>query len=791
MNPATAISKMCVPITMPAAKNHFLHARKIGNLLCALLSPACMGTRVFRIHALLQAVVVCAAAFGFVSGASAQIWCTVLEQSPNAAVVTDSVLREKIVESGFPWRVRDNASGIEMLLVPAGIFQMGASPEDSEAIVIDETPVHQVTLTKAFYLGKTEITQGQYGGGTSTLPRNLSWNSAQAFCTAKSLRLPTSAEWEFACRAGTITPRYGVVNEISWNITNSDQVLHSVATKLPNALGLYDMLGSLSEFCADYWDAYTSENVVDPQGPISGFYHVFRGGSFLETLDLNRASCRGGADSWQVERHLGFRVARTPAASDFPDFDGDGDGVPDFRDNCVNIANPLQADCDNDGIGDACELAGTSPYPGAVQWTVASGGNGHWYMGVPAPSAGVNWTDARTSAISIGGDLVSLNTLQERAWVFANVANNSALWTTTLGPWVGGYQPAGSSEPNGGWMWVDGTTLSSEFAWGDPPDGNNNCGGAANRMTYWGNYTIGAGDSFHDCADNAVFTCWNIDFYQHPSYIVEWSTGLPTESDCNNNGIPDPCDMQSGVLKDLNLNGYPDSCEIAGPTGGVVAWGANGSGQCNIPVAAQSGVSAIAGGGAHTIALKDGAVLAWGYNGQGQCTIPAYAHSGVIAIAGGGGHTITIAPALDANNNNRPDTCDMSDDPSLDRNNNGIMDMLEIARTPAIDCNRNSIIDEFDLLDHPEWDCNLNGRVDTCDFAEGASDDNLDGHLDTCQWAKGDLDLSGIVDSGDFSILLLYYGEENPLFGDFDGSGMIDSGDAAVMLLYFGEVTWP
>jgi|GEM_PF-1359318 len=238
-------------------------------------------------------------------------WYTVLEQAPNPAVVTDSALRLKIVDSGFPWRVQDIETGIEMMLIPAGTFQMGASLDDSEAIVADETPAHQVTLTQAFYLGKTEVTEGQYGGGTSTLPRNLSWNNAQAFCTAKGLRLPTSAEWEFACRAGTTTPRYGVSNDIAWNLTNSDQVLHSVATKLPNALGLYDMLGNLNEFCSGWWDTYTQESVIDPQGPTSGTYHVLRGGSFLDTLANNRASTRGGANSWQLERHLGFRVART------------------------------------------------------------------------------------------------------------------------------------------------------------------------------------------------------------------------------------------------------------------------------------------------------------------------------------------------------------------------------------------------------------------------------------------------------------------------------------------------
>ena len=118
-------------------------------------------------------------------------------------------------------------------------------------------------------------------------------------------------------------------------------------------------------------------------------------------------------------------------------------------------------------------------------------------------------------------------------------------------------------------------------------------------MTYWGNYTIGASDSFHDCADNTAIKCYNIDFHQHPSYIVEWSTNLPTESDCNNNtildsceianggdcnnnglldacetfdqttpdcnnnSVPDSCDIESGFARDCDLSGVPDSCEIA------------------------------------------------------------------------------------------------------------------------------------------------------------------------------------------------------------------------------------
>ena len=226
-------------------------------------------------------------------------------------------------------------------------------------------------------------------------------------------------------------------------------------------------------------------------------------------------------------------------------------------------------------------------------------------------------------------------------------------------------------------------------------------------------------------------------------------------------------------------------------TGGVLVWGFNNYGQCNIPASANSGVSAIAGGYGHTIALKGGAVLAWGYNYYGQCTIPASASSGVSAIAGGYVHTIALRIPVDTNNNARLDRCEIADNPSLDRNNNGMLDSYDCAQNPALDCNQNLRIDQYEIIDNELLDCDHNSKIDSCDITSGVADDNTDGHLDICQHAKGDLDLSGIVDSADFSILLLYYGEINPLFGDFDGSGMIDAGDAAVMLLYFGPVTWP
>jgi hypothetical protein len=257
-------------------------------------------------------------------------------------------------------------------------------------------------------------------------------------------------------------------------------------------------------------------------------------------------------------------------------------GVGQWNDgNGVDVAAPFtvewSADCNNDGIvdygqcrdgslpdynlnnvPDCCE-AGTpcevGNYP--VQWRAEDGGNGHWYYGERFSTEGLSWSESRTLSMSRGGDLVSLNTLQERLWVYTNVASRVSLWTTTLGPWVGGFQPPGSVEPGGGWTWVDGTSVYPGFYWdGYHPDGNNNCGGPANYMSYWGAYVQGVGDRFADGPNVRRWTCWNIDFGHHPSCVIEWS------SDCNNDGIVDYGQILQGQLADVNNNGVPDSCEV-------------------------------------------------------------------------------------------------------------------------------------------------------------------------------------------------------------------------------------
>ena len=254
-------------------------------------------------------------------------WAEVLEQNPDPTVVTDANLRAAIVASGFAWRIRDNASNIEMLLIPAGTFTMGCSASTQYGCNFNESPTHQVTLS-AFYIGRYEVTQAQwqakmgsnpsYFSGLSDSPsrpvERVSWNMIQGFNTATGLRLPTEAEWEFACRAGTTTVRYGVLDDIAWYNGNAGGTTHAVATKLPNALGLYDTLGNVQEWCQNwYGGTYSSGGVTNPTGPATGSYRLLRGGGWNYYQHLSRASVRGNGTPGSIStQSQGFRVARNP-----------------------------------------------------------------------------------------------------------------------------------------------------------------------------------------------------------------------------------------------------------------------------------------------------------------------------------------------------------------------------------------------------------------------------------------------------------------------------------------------
>jgi len=194
-----------------------------------------------------------------------------------------------------------NSIGMKLAYIPPGRFLMGSPPTEKNRDP-DEGPQHSVEISKGFYIGVTEVTQAQwqavmgsnnsYFKGENLPAEMLSWEQAAEFCRRlsalenKTYRLPTEAEWEYACRAGS-TGRFcfgesdSALGEYAWFAENSDSTTHPVATKRPNAYGLYDMHGNVWEWCSDWYDPnyYARSPATDPCGPATGQYRVLRGGS--------------------------------------------------------------------------------------------------------------------------------------------------------------------------------------------------------------------------------------------------------------------------------------------------------------------------------------------------------------------------------------------------------------------------------------------------------------------------------------------------------------------------------
>lgn len=222
---------------------------------------------------------------------------------------------------------------IKFVLIPAGRFMMG-SPSTEKSRETDEGPQRGITITKPFYMAVTPLTQQQYQAVTGQNPGafvgpdnpvvNVSWHEATDYCkslsqqTSKKVRLPTEAEWEYACRAGGAT-RYFFgdddkqLGDYAWYQRNSEQKTHPVAGKKPNAWGLYDMHGNVWEMCQDWYDdGYKDAKTADPTGPKASpnaiNTRVMRGGSWSSTA----VSCRSAARYyiWHTSQmdSVGFRV---------------------------------------------------------------------------------------------------------------------------------------------------------------------------------------------------------------------------------------------------------------------------------------------------------------------------------------------------------------------------------------------------------------------------------------------------------------------------------------------------
>ncbi len=240
--------------------------------------------------------------------------------------------------------VLTNSIGMKLVLIPPGEFMMGSADSYEEARGI-EKPQHLVTISRPFYMGATEVTQGQWKAVMGTEPwkregklrgdlregddypaNNVTWNDAVDYCRrlsdldGRTYRLPTEAEWEYACRGGTTTA-YSFGNDESklsdyaWYRANAletgEKYAHRVAQKRSNAFGLFDMHGNMREWCWDWYDEvyYGSSPKTDPQGPDSGRKRVLRGGSYLDYAGEARSAFRHPPSS-DFHDYIGFRVVR-------------------------------------------------------------------------------------------------------------------------------------------------------------------------------------------------------------------------------------------------------------------------------------------------------------------------------------------------------------------------------------------------------------------------------------------------------------------------------------------------
>jgi formylglycine-generating enzyme required for sulfatase activity len=234
-------------------------------------------------------------------------------------------------QAGLPAGTLRKFGGVECAWCPPGQFMMGSL--SSEPDRGSSEVQHEVVLTRGFFLGETECTQGQWeavmGGnpsgfkGTERPVERVSWEEAVEYCrklTAKQRaegilpsgwewRLPTETEWEYAARAETTGARYGELDAIGWHGGNSGSQTHPVKQKAANAWGLYDMIGNVWEWCSDWHGDYPTGSVTDPTGPNSGSRRVNRGGGWRTVAGNARSTYRGRDDPGIRRGGLGFRPA--------------------------------------------------------------------------------------------------------------------------------------------------------------------------------------------------------------------------------------------------------------------------------------------------------------------------------------------------------------------------------------------------------------------------------------------------------------------------------------------------
>ena len=224
-----------------------------------------------------------------------------------------------------------NSVGMTLVSAPPGKFIMG-SARDEKGRHDDET-AHPVMITRGFYIGATEATQAQWQAvmgfnpsktkGDKLPVHGISWAHAVEFCKKlsakerKTYRLPTEAEWEYACRAGAkaASPGGGNPDKMGWHMDNSGERVHPVAALAPNAWGIHDMHGNAMEWTADWYAGpHDKKATTDPKGAKQGKERVARGGSWLHFARACRSAARVGVRPTWGSEHMGFSVVMAPPA---------------------------------------------------------------------------------------------------------------------------------------------------------------------------------------------------------------------------------------------------------------------------------------------------------------------------------------------------------------------------------------------------------------------------------------------------------------------------------------------
>jgi hypothetical protein len=403
--------------------------------------------------------------------------------------------------------------------------------------------------------------------------------------------------------------------------------------------------------------------------------------------------------------------------------DRDGDGVANADDNCPDVANADQSDCDSNGVGNACQARVTrstgnmgafgsgSPAAGAISGI----GPSAWPVTVMVKASADLNLPTEFATLRLAGQVVATNLFQSGA-NDCPTQPDTAVITVPAGQWN---QLLAASPPGSVPVAVEGNTLVSAT--------------------------------------------------QCPAAYCEVSVEFTPDYDCNENAIPDYCDISSGNEDDCNTNAIPDSCDVA-----AGARDSDGDGVLDVCEPDCNGNG-----------IEDSKEIAQGT--AADCNGNAVLDSCEVASG-----------VPDCNSNAVPDACDIStgasidvdldgtpDECETDCNKNGLPDDWEIAQGQLADCDDNDVPDTCDIVSGADGDCDSDGVLDSCEVDSGATDDNTNCVPDSCEYRRGDFSLDGSVDGEDLGYLLASWGSKDP-YSDITGDGRIDGEDLSFLLAAWG-----